>query len=419
MSVEAEMSVLGCMVLDEECARTGSDALGEEMFSHPTTRRIFQTILDQYWKGLPVDGVTIAGLLDEEDRKTAVKLADYVPTIRHFDEYVRIVRDGWQNREMQRWLSEFLVTVPGSSAQRNIQALQDFLEKQKEVSHTKNVSSFAQTAQELSKWLREDKDVFTIPSAYNALDAALGGFLRKTYTAIGARPGGGKTDFAINLLLRMMKRGYKILYFSLEMPRLELMQRIASNITKIDGSRIRDKRLDTQELQTVETLMTALDTDNRVSFLDDARMTVKDIRHFIQVLRPDVAFIDHIGLIQRPDMQNAYRELGKISNELKRIAKENNIALINLVQLNRATEARKDKRPQLSDIRESGDIEQDADYVMFLQPEEDLSQRTVSGSGWADASLYLCKNRHGKPGIFQFHWQPQYHTYTEVETRFE
>lgn len=419
MSIEAEMSVLGCMVIDEECARTGADALGEEMFSHPTTRRIFQTILDQYWKGLPVDGVTIAGLLDGEDRKTAVKLADYVPTIRHFDEYVRIVRDDWQNCEMQKWLGEFLLTIPGSSAQRNIDALQDFIEKQKEASRTKNASSFAETAHELSKWLREGKDTFTIPSAYRSLDGALGGFMRKTYAAIGARPGGGKTDFAINLLLRMMKRGYKILYFSLEMPRLELMQRIASNITKIDGSRIRDKRLDEQELHTVETLMTALDGDNRVSFLDDARMEVKDIRHFVQVMRTDVVFIDHIGLIPRPDAQNAYRELGKISNELKRIAKENNIALINLVQLNRATESRKDKEPQLSDIRESGDIEQDADYVMFIQPDEDLAKKNISGNGWTDATLYLRKNRHGKPGVFRFHWQPQYHTYTEVETRYE
>lgn len=418
MSVEAEMSVLGCMVLDEECARSGADALGEEMFSHPTTRRIFRTILDQYWKGLPVDGVTISQILDGEDKKTAVKLADYVPTIRHFDEYVRIVRDDWQNREMQKWLAEFLMTIPGSSTQKNIDALQDFLEKQKETAHTKSAASFAETAQELSRWLREGKDTFTIPSAYRALDGALGGFMRKTYAAIGARPGGGKTDFAVNLLLRMMKRGHKILYFSLEMPRLELMQRVASNITKIDGSRIRDKRLDEQELRTVESLISALDKDNRVSFLDDARMTVKDIRHFIKIIRPDVVFIDHIGLIQRPDTQNAYRELGKISNELKRISKEYDLAMINLVQLNRALESRKDKEPQLSDLRESGDIEQDADYVMFIQPDEDMSKINLSGNGWVDASLYLRKNRHGKPGIFRFHWQPQYHTYTEVEKNF-
>lgn len=202
------------------------------------------------------------------------------------------------------------------------------------------------------------------------------------------------------------------------MPRLELMQRITSSITKIDGVRIRDKQLQDAEISTVEAVMTSLDKTNKISFIDDARLSVKDIRHYIHVIKPDAVIIDHIGLIQREDAKNAYRELGKISNELKRIAKECDIALINLVQLNRAIDSRKEKEPQLSDIRESGDIEQDADYVMFIQPDEDMSGVNLSGDGWVNASLYLRKNRHGRPGVFKFHWQPQYHTYTEVETRF-
>lgn len=418
MSVEAEMSVLGCMMLDEECARTGSDFLGDEMFSHPKTRRIFQAIADQYWKGLPVDGATIASVLPKEDRADVIKLAQYVPTVSHFDAYVKIVRDDWQNQKIREWLEEYVFSIQGRSTEENLTALQSFLESQKEIENTKSAVSFTTVAQELSKWLQSGKDACTILCAYRAIDRAMGGFLRKSYSAICSRPGGGKTDFAINLLMRLMKRGYKVLYFSLEMPRLELMQRITSSITKIDGVRIRDKELQEAEISTVEAVMTSLDKNNKISFIDDPRLSVKDIRHYIHVMKPDVAIIDHIGLIQREDTKNAYRELGKISNELKRIAKESDIALINLVQLNRAIDNRKEKEPQLSDIRESGDIEQDADYVMFIQPDEDMTEKNLSGEGWAEASLYLRKNRHGRPGIFKFHWQPQYHTYTEVETRF-
>lgn len=418
MSVEAEMSVLGCMMMDQECARIAVDALDEEMFIHEKTKKIFRVILNQYWESLPIDGVTISGLLNSNERKDAIRLAEYVPTIRHFPDYLRIVKSDWQNREMQKWIGEFLIGIVGNSAQDNIAALQEFVEAQKEISNTKEAITFSQTVQELTKWLRNGKDELTAFSAYRGIDKATGGFLKKTCTALCSRPGGGKTDFAINLLMRMMKRGYKILYFSLEMTRLELMQRIASSITKIDSTKIRDKILNDKEMDTVSALMTSLDQNNRVSFLDDARMTVKDIRHYINVIKPDVAFIDHMGLIQREDTQNAYRALGKISNELKRIAKESDISLINLVQLNREIESRKGKEPQLSDIRESGDIEQDSDYVMFIQPEEDMSVMSISGDGWVEAKLYLKKNRHGKTGVFPFHWKPQYHTYTEVETKY-
>lgn len=418
MSVEAEMSVLGCMMLDEECARTGSDFLGDEMFSHPKTRRIFQAIADRYWKGLPVDGATIASVLPKEDRADVIKLAQYVPTVSHFNAYVKIVRDDWQNQKIREWMEEYIFSIQGRSTEENLTALQSFLESQKEIENTKSAVSFTTVAQELSKWLQNGKDACTILCAYRAIDRAMGGFLRKSYTAICSRPGGGKTDFAINLLMRFMKRGYKVLYFSLEMPRLELMQRITSSITKIDGARIRDKELEGTEIATVEAVMTSIDKTNRINFIDDARLSVKDIRHYIHVIKPDSVIIDHIGLIQREDSKNAYRELGKISNELKRIAKECDIALINLVQLNRAIDSRKEKEPQLSDIRESGDIEQDADYVMFIQPDEDMTEKNLSGEGWAEASLYLRKNRHGKIGTFKFHWQPQYHTYTEVETRY-
>lgn len=418
MSVEAEMSVLGCMMMDQECASIAVDALDEEMFSHEKTKRIFRIILDQYWKSLPIDGVTISGLLDPNERKDAIRLAEYVPTIRHFPDYLRIVKSDWQNREIQKWMGEFLLGIGGNSAQDNITALQEFVDAQKEISSAKEAVTFSQTVQELTKWLRKGKEELTALSAYRGIDRATGGFLKKSYTALCSRPGGGKTDFAINLLMRMMKRGYKILYFSLEMSRLELMQRIASSITKIDGVKIRDKDLSEEEMSTVSALMESLDQNNRVRFLDDARLTVKDIRHYINVNKPDVVFIDHMGLIQREDTQNAYRALGKISNELKRIAKEADISLINLVQLNREIESRKGKEPQLSDIRESGDIEQDSDYVMFIQPEEDMSETSISGDGWVEAKLYLKKNRHGKTGIFSFHWRPQYHTYTEEETRY-
>ena len=215
----------------------------------------------------------------------------------------------------------------------------------------------------------------------------------------------------------MGKRGSRVLYFTLEMTKLQIMQRVASSLLHINGERVRDRELNENELRSVDEVLDNFSSAGKISFVDEPSVSVQRVRHFVDLWKPDVVFIDHIGLMKRPNLKEQYKAIGAVSNQLKQLALEKEIALVELVQMNRQIENRANKKPSLSDLRESGDIEQDCDYVGFLVP-EDLKGKNLSGDAWADVELYLEKNRHGRPGIFQYRWQPQYHSFSEVETRY-
>ena len=217
--------------------------------------------------------------------------------------------------------------------------------------------------------------------------------------------------------MRAAKRGVKVQYFTMEMPASQLMQRVASYITQIDGVKIRDKLLSPQEIDGIENILKGFEESGKIHFVEEPHISLKEVRRNMELFGRDIVLMDHIGLMERPKARDAYRALGMVSNGLKQLALEKKTPIVELCQLNRQIEGRKDKKPTLADIRESGDIEQDADYVLAVQV-EDISEKNLSGDAWADAEIYLLKNRHGRPGKFQFRWMPQYHTFREVETRY-
>ena len=417
--IEAEMSVLGCMVLDEECAKRAVDGLAPEMFFHPALRKIFETATDLYWDSKKIDYVALTDKLPPY-KETLVKLAQMVPTLSACDQYIQIVIDHWRVEKIKEALAEALACADVKTADESVEFLRTFVKKQDSIlkSQSDKSTSFAEAAKEFTDWLKARKGQDTIKTGYSNLDYAMGGFLKKSVTALCARSGCGKTDFALNLVIRMAQNGFKVQYFTMEMTTLQLMQRVASQMAHIDGNLIRDKKLSPEEIQDTEAVLKAFEHGGRINFIDESKVSVKTIRHHIDLFKPDVVFIDHLGLMERPNIKDQYHALGMVSNEMKQLAKESNIAIIELVQMNRQIEGRKDKKPNLADIRESGDIEQDADYAMFVQP-EDMTEKQISGDAWADTTLYLLKNRHGRPGTFQFHWQPQYHTFYEVENNFK
>ena len=164
----------------------------------------------------------------------------------------------------------------------------------------------------------------------------------------------------------------------------------------------------------LESILMMVEESGKLYFIEEPRVSLRTVRHYIDLHKPDAVVIDHIGLMERPAMRDQYKALGLVSNGLKQLALEKNIAVLELSQMNRQIESRSVKIPTLADIRESGDIEQDADYILCVQP-EDLTQKVLSGNAWADVTLYLLKNRHGRPGKLEYHWQPQYHTFLEVD----
>lgn len=418
MSVDAEMSVLGCMMLDEEFSKTAIDALTPEMFTHSKTQKIFEAATKQYWKGKPIDGVTLIEILPEE-RDTLLKLADRVPTTRHAPEYLRIVRDEWRQKSIQSAIAEVVFDAQNKTAEETIEILRKLVEEQDAITRAQNdtgLITLSEAIKEFKEWLHSQKQE-TARTGFGGLDRAMGGLVPGSVTIISARSGGGKTDLALNIALRMAQKGNKVLYCTMEMPTTQLLQRAASQLARIEGERVRDKLLSEEEKQIIDTLMHALEKEARIWIQDESKISVSRVRSKIDLCKPDVVFIDHVGLMERPESKDAYRALGRVSNALKQLALEKKISIVELCQMNRSIESRGNKRPVLSDLRETGDLEQDADYVLFLWSDEE-PQEQMHGNAWRDMNVSLAKNRHGRTGDFKFHWQPQFHTFTEVETKY-
>lgn len=325
MSVEAEMSVLGCMMLDDEFAKTAIDSLAPEMFFHETTRRIFDAATKQYWNGKPIDGVTLVKTLPE-DKVTLLKLADYVPTTRHASEYLKIVRDEWRRKNIQNAIAEITFDALSRTPEETIELLKKFIDEQDAITRAQNdndIIALSAAIDEFLKWLHAQKQE-TTRTGYSGLDKAMGGLVPGSVTIISARSGGGKTDFALNMALRMARKGKKVLYCTMEMPSNQLMQRAASQLARIEGERVRDKLLSEEEKQIIDTLMHALKKEARIWIQDESKISVSRVRSKIDLCKPDVVFIDHVGLMERPESKDAYRALGRVSNALKQLALEKN-----------------------------------------------------------------------------------------------
>lgn len=418
MSWEAEMSVLGGMMLDRECANLAADALGVEMFQDADLGKIFGKALDLYWAGKPIDAVLLTQELPELSG-LIIRTAEFVPKLGHFSEYVQIVQDEWQWGNIERKFRD--LELSNGSLEDKVGQLRELVDEQEHIlsaRQEKGLASFSEACQEFLAWLEASSRVDTFTTGYSTLDSAMGGFMRGTVAVIAGRPGGGKTDFAINLAMRMGRRGATVLYFSMEMTNVQLMQRIASSLMGVDSTKIRDKKLSPQEMDKAKKLLETFSKSGKLHFVQEPRVSVQRISHYIELVHPDVVVIDHLGLMARPRITDQYKALGMVSNSLKQLALAKKICVMELVQMNRQIEGRATKKPSLTDLRESGDIEQDADYVGFLLP-QDLKDIDLTGDMTAESKLYLEKNRHGRPGIFDFAWQPQYHRFQELERRYE
>lgn len=417
MSWEAEMSVLGGMILDRECANLAADALAPEMFQDDDLGKIFGKALDLYWAGKPIDGVLLTQELPELSG-LIIRAAEFVPKLDHFSEYVKIVQDEWQWGNIERKFQDLELST--ASLEEKVGHLRELVDGQERIlgaRQEKGLASFSEASGEFLAWLESSAQKDAFPTGYSTLDSAMGGFMRGTVAVIAGRPGGGKTDFAINLAMRMGRRGATVLYFSMEMTNVQLMQRVASFLLGVDSTRVRDRELSPQERDTVKNLLDTFSKAGKLHFVQEPRVSVKRIRHYIELVHPDVVVIDHLGLMDRPRIENQYKALGMVSNSLKQLALDKNLCVMELVQMNRQIEGRATKKPSLTDLRESGDIEQDADYVGFLLP-QDLKDMDLAGDMAAECKLYLEKNRHGRPGVFEFAWQPQYHRFQEMERRY-
>ena len=435
-SPDAEQAVLGAILLDRDSLARAAEILPTaDYFYIATHRTIYATMLRMFTEGRPVDMVTLVEELkrepdfDEATTKTyLVQMAQSCPAIANLENYCNLVRDKHDVRSLISAANQII--EDSSDGTQEPQMLIDSAEQKifdirrgKDIQGLQRIDEVLfQTFNRLDMLNRDDEDVKPVSTGISDLDRVITGLNRSDLILLAARPGMGKTSFALNIARNVAATGKKtVAFFSLEMTKEQLASRLLSAEALVGGTKLRTGRLSNDEWQR---LVGAGDVLKNVDlYLDDTPgITVPEIKAKLRRLRKiDLVLIDYLQLMstgRRND--NRVQEISEITRNLKILAKEINVPVICLSQLSRASEQRQDHRPQLSDLRDSGSIEQDADIVLFLY--RDGYYEREKGADTVNAAIdqnsgecIVAKNRHGETTSVKLHWQGEFMRFTGID----
>ncbi|MDR0889269.1 MAG: replicative DNA helicase [Oscillospiraceae bacterium] len=431
-SLEAEQSVLGSMLIDSRCVSEVVGLVRPGDFYLQTNREIYETIYEMFSYSQVVDPVTVLdkmrerGVFDEQNStKYLMQLMDITPTAANVKRYAQIVHDKAMLRNLSQAASDIIETVNEGvgSAQEMLEAAEKkiyALRRGNTADSLEHVGTILlKVFDHLTELSESGSEISGISTGLRDLDKLVNGLNRSDLILLAARPGMGKTSMALNIALDVAKRNPKrtVAFFSLEMSKQQLVTRLISNVSFVDNQKLTTGKLSVEEWNKIGVASSALaQTDLRVD--DNPTLTVAEINAKCRRI-DDLALvvIDYLQLMTSAggrsySGENRQQAVSDISRALKIMAKELNVPVLCLSQLSRANESRQDKRPMLSDLRESGAIEQDADEVLFLYRDdyynEDSEEKNV-------AECIVAKNRHGETGKVKLQWMPQYTTFADRE----
>ncbi len=430
-SLEAEQSVLGAMLIDSRCIPDVIGMLRPEDFYLSQNRDIYETIYAMFNFSQAVDPVTVLdkmrerGLWQESSTDYIMQLMEITPTAANAGRYAAIVRDKALLRNLAGAAEEIGQTVyegvgtPAEileAAEKKIYALR----KGERGDSLEHVGLILQKVfDRLTELAQSDSEIPGLSTGIRDLDQKINGLNKSDLLLIAARPAMGKTSFGLNIGLNVAKKYSKtVAFFSLEMSREQLTMRLLSGEGFVDNQKLMTGRLSEEEWGKLALASAALSqTDIRVD--DNPSITVAEMNAKCRRLdNLGLVVIDYLQLMTSSGYgrggENRVTVVSEISRALKIMAKELNVPVICLSQLSRANESRQDKRPMLSDLRESGAIEQDADEVLFLYRDEYYNEDTEEKNV---AECIVAKNRHGETGTVRLQWLPQYTTFTDREWR--
>ena len=434
-SLEGEQAVLGSMLIDEGCVKEVMDKLVPSDFYLRQNREIFETIYTMFTYARPIDGITVceemrkAGTYDENTtRSYLAQLMEITPTSANVMEYVAIVRDKALLRGVAQAAGEITALV-----QEGIGEAGEILEAAEQKIYAVRRGQSAQdmvplrmvlpdVLDRLGEMSESESCLPGLSTGLSAVDRKITGLNKSDLILLAARPGMGKTSFALNVALNVAKSEKKtVAVFSLEMSREQLATRLLSSEACVESGRLRTGSLRETDWEKIAAAASVLNkVDIRID--DNPMLSVADMN--AKCRRIDglaLVVIDYLQLMTSASGNNRGGEnrqqmVSDMSRMLKIMAKELNVPVICLSQLSRANEKRDDKRPMLSDLRESGAIEQDADIVLFLYRDdyynEDSEKRNI-------AECIVAKNRHGETGKVELRWMPEYTTFATLENRYD
>ena len=427
--LDAEQSVLGSILIDSRCITDIIGVVQPEDFYLQQNREIFEVIYSMFNLAQAIDPVTVldkmreAGVRRDNSRDYIMQLMEITPTAANAVRYANIVRE----KAMLRNLSQAGVDITAmvqeqvgtpaemlESAEKKIYALRKG-DRRDSLEHIGTI--LHKVYDRLNELARSDSAIPGLSTGLRDLDAKINGLNKGNLLLVAARPAMGKTSFALNMALNVAKKYKKtVAFFSLEMSREELAMRLLSSESFVDSQKMATGKLTEEEWVKIGMASSALSqTDIRVD--DNGGITVAEMNAKLRRLdNLGLVVIDYLQLMQgsgySKSNENRVQVVSDISRSLKVMAKELNVPVICLSQLNRAAEGRSDKRPVLSDLRESGSIEQDADAVMMLYRDDYYNPNTEEKN---IAECIVAKNRHGEIGTVKLQWLPQYTTFADRE----
>ncbi|SDN96821.1 replicative DNA helicase [Alkalicoccus daliensis] len=434
-NLEAEQAVLGAIFLERQALITASDRLMPEDFYRTAHSRIFEVMLELSDKGEPVDLVT---LIDELHRKNWLEevggvaylgeLANAVPTAANVQYYAQIVEEKSLLRRLIRVATS--IATESYSAEDEVDAILNDAEKSiLEVARKQSTGEFMDIKDVLIEAFDKIEllqhtagEVTGVPTGFLELDRITAGFQKNDLVIVAARPSVGKTAFALNISQNVAtKTDENVAIFSLEMGADQLVMRMLCAEGNIDAQRLRTGRLEDDDWQRLTMAMGSLSKAG--IFIDDTPgIKVKEIRSKCRKLKQEqglgMIMIDYLQLIQGDarSSEGRQQEVSEISRELKGLARELEVPVIALSQLSRGVESRQDKRPMMSDIRESGSIEQDADIVAFLYRDDYYDQESEKKD---IIEIIIAKQRNGPVGTVELAFVKEHNKFVNLERRFD
>ncbi|MBR3512461.1 MAG: replicative DNA helicase [Clostridia bacterium] len=431
--VDAEQAILGSMLTDKDAVIAALEILKEDAFYREDNKIIFRAITNLYLRNEPIDIITVkAELVEMGDLEKAggieylAELPLKVPTTANIERYVKIVEEKYILRNLISTSNELIAL--GYDETEEVDSIMDVAERRIfDLAQKKNSKGYTSMKDvlvnsfvELEKLYNMKGNIAGIPTGFNDLDVKLAGLHNSDLIILAARPAMGKSAFAINIAANVaVQSNVPVAIFNLEMSKEQIGNRILCSEAMVDSNKIRTGQIDDEDWVKLAGTIGRL-SDAPIYIDDTPGITITEIRAKCRKLKLEkeigLVVIDYLQLIAGTGKAGSReQEISEISRSLKILAKELEIPVIAISQLSRGAEKREDKRPMLSDLRESGAIEQDADIVMFLYRDdyynEDSEKKNV-------AEVIVAKQRSGSTGTVELAWLPSYTKFGNLDRRY-
>ena len=435
-SVEAEQAVLGGVLLDNGAWDRIADLLAGAHFYRSEHRAVFDAVAALCEAGQPCDAVTVAERLDRDGQLDSsgglaylAELAENTPSAANIAAYAEIVRERAVLRELIRTSTEIADTAFRPEGRGALDLLDDAERRIFELAERGGAGRRESVAirdvlvsvmERIDELSRRDSTITGVSTGFEDLDRKTAGLQQGDLVIVAGRPSMGKTSFSMNLVEEAaIKARLPVIVFSMEMPAEQLVMRLLSSLGQIDQQKVRTGKLEQEDWPRLTSALAMLN-DTNVFIVDDAALTPTELRARCRRLKREhglgLVVIDYLQLMHVPGTrENRATEISEISRSLKALAKELMVPVVACSQLNRSLEQRQDKRPVMSDLRESGAIEQDADLILFIYRDEVYNEESKDKG---KAEIIIGKQRNGPIGRVELaflHQYTRFANYTPIE----